>query len=218
MLLTTVVGGSAAAFLAFFFLGVFFFLWTFCFLAWEGPASSSNSACFLHLKGKFTCSKVNHNNLDLVHKNIPFDSLVPWWSPLTIFSNLGQFASFLKVASTSTSLTSDHLFGSIFLQTTSVPLNLWSSCSSAKQWWKHFESKFHNRPFCPIWERFNSVHIGCLEPSYWVKIINKIINFQPSIGLDPCQGMFAGLPCNLPLPAGALTVCTKDIPLLYTLL
>ena len=146
MLLTTVVGRSAAAFLAFFFLGVFFFLcvffflgvffflWTFCFLAWEGPASSSNSACFLHLKGKFTCSKVNHNNLDLVHRNIPFVSLVPWWSSLTIFSNLGQFASFLKVASTSTSLTSDHLFGSIFLQTTFVPLNLWSSYSSAKKW------------------------------------------------------------------------------------
>ena len=164
MLLTTVVGRSAAAFLAsfflgvffflcvFFFMGVFFFLWTFCFLAWEGPASSSNSACFLHLKGKFTCCEVNHNNFDFMHGNIHFVSLVPWWSSLTIFSNLGQFASFFKVASTSTSLTSDHLFGSIFLQTTSVPLNLWSSCSSAKQWWKHFESKFHNS-HCVLSER-----------------------------------------------------------------
>ena len=50
------------------------------------------------------------------------------------------------------------------------------------------------QPLCPIWKRFNSVRIGCLEPSYWVTIITKSSIFTPLLDWIHAKACLQGFP------------------------
>ena len=113
MLLTTVIDGLVVAFFSFLFMCAYFFgapfFWTFFFWLWRDQLHLMELLSYI-VKVTLHIVKSKNRWCNLVDRTVHFVSLVPWWSSLTIFSNLGQFASFFKVAKISTSLTFDHLF------------------------------------------------------------------------------------------------------------
>jgi len=100
MLLTTVIDGLVVAFFSFLFMCAYFFgapfFWTFFFWLWRDQLHLMELLSYI-VKVTLHIVKSKNRWCNLVDRTVHFVSLVPWWSSLTIFSNLCQFACFCKV-------------------------------------------------------------------------------------------------------------------------